>query len=94
MLLRTSTGSTVPLGSVAALQWAGETTEIARERLRPVVRVTARVEGIDLGTALNEIKPLLSSIALPPGVSLEQGGLYKQQQKAFHQLALVLATGS
>jgi CzcA family heavy metal efflux pump len=93
MQLRTSSGSTVALGSVAELRWAGETTEIARERLRRVVPVTARLEGIDLGSALNEITPLLSKMVLPAGVSLELGGLYKQQQQAFHQLALVMATG-
>jgi multidrug efflux pump subunit AcrB len=32
----------------------------------------------------------MRGIALPPGVSIEYGGLYAEQQKAFHQLALVL----
>jgi CzcA family heavy metal efflux pump len=93
MQLRTPSGITVPLSAVAAIRWGGETTELARERLRPVVPVTARLEGVDLGTALGEIMPRLAKIVLPAGVSLELGGLYKQQQRAFHQLALVMATG-
>jgi multidrug efflux pump subunit AcrB len=91
--LRTPSGAIVPLTAVADLSWAGETNELARERLRPVVPVTARLEGVDLGTALGEITPRLSKMVLPAGVSLELGGLYQQQQQAFHQLALVMATG-
>ena len=33
-------------------------------------------------------------MTLPAGVSLEYGGLYAQQQQAFHQLALVLVAGT
>ena len=91
--LRTRSGTTVPLSAVTEMRWGGETTEIARERLRPVVPVTARLEGVDLGTALGQIKPRLAKMVLPAGVSLELGGLYEQQQQAFHQLALVMATG-
>jgi multidrug efflux pump subunit AcrB len=68
----------------------GESAELDRERLRPVVRVTARVEGTDLGSAINQVRVKLRSLTLPPGVSLEYSGLYAEQQKAFHQLALVL----
>src|ERR1700687_4108005 len=91
--LRTRSGTTVPLSAVAEMRWGGETTEVARERLRPVVPVTARLEGVDLGTALGQIKPRLAKMVLPAGVSLEFGGLYEQQQQAFHQLALVMASG-
>jgi CzcA family heavy metal efflux pump len=91
--LRAPSGTIVPLSAVTEMQWGGETTELARERLRPVVPVTARLEGVDLGTALADITPRLSKMVLPPGVSLELGGLYAQQQRAFHQLALVMATG-
>ena len=59
-----------------------------------VVRVTARVEGVDLGTAIARVKAHLASLALPPGVTLEYGGLYAEQQKSFHQLSLVLIAGT
>jgi len=91
--LRTPSGTVVPFSAVAELRWAGETTELARERLRTVISVTARLQGVDLGTALGKITPRLSKMLLPVGVSLELGGLYKQQQQAFHQLTLVMAIG-
>jgi CzcA family heavy metal efflux pump len=91
--LRTPAGTVVPLATVADIRWGGETTELARERLRSVVPVTARLEGVDLGTALARIQPVLAKMVLPAGVSLELGGLYEQQQRAFHQLALVMVAG-
>ena len=90
LILRTPDGGQVPLSSVTSLQWLGETTELDRERLRPVVRVTARVEGIDLGSAISQVRTKLRSLVLPPGVTLEYSGLYAEQQKAFHELELVL----
>jgi multidrug efflux pump subunit AcrB len=91
--LRTPSGSIVPLSAVAELRWGGQTIELARERLRPMVPVTARLENVDLGSALGAITPRLARMVLPVGVSLELGGLYEQQQRAFHQLALVMAAG-
>jgi len=58
------------------------------------VHVTARLEGIDLGTAINEVKQSLARMPLAAGVSLEYGGLYAQQQQAFRELALVLVAGT
>jgi multidrug efflux pump subunit AcrB len=88
--LKTPDGGQVPLSLLAKLRWLGEAAELNRERLRPVVRVTARVDGTDLGTAIKRVQAGLRSLALPPGVSLEYGGLYADQQKAFGQLELVL----
>ncbi|HZY60043.1 MAG TPA: efflux RND transporter permease subunit, partial [Candidatus Binataceae bacterium] len=93
-LIDTPKGGRVPLSAVATMRWMGERTELDRERLRPVVHVTSRIEGSDLGTAIARIKDRLHSLPLPPGVTLEYGGLYAEQQKAFHQLALVLVAAT
>ncbi len=93
VLLRSPAGATVPLPAVVEMRWGGETVELDRERLRPVVHVTARLEGVDLGTALGALKARLARMVLPAGVSLELGGLYAQQQQAFRQLALVMVAG-
>jgi len=39
---------------------------------------------------MTQVKQRLAALALPPGVTLEYGGLYAEQQKAFRQLAIVL----
>ncbi len=93
-LIDTPNGGRVPLSDLAALKWMGERTELNRERLRPVVRVTSRIEDTDLGTAIARVKQSLKQLPLPPGVTLEYGGLYAEQQKAFHQLALVLVAAT
>ncbi len=94
VILKSSTNARVPLSAVTKIDFLGETSEIARERQRSVVHVTARLEGIDLGTAVSRVKQSLSRMPLAAGVSLEYGGLYAQQQRAFHELALVLVAGT
>ncbi|HEV3111371.1 MAG TPA: efflux RND transporter permease subunit [Candidatus Binataceae bacterium] len=93
-LIDTPNGGRIPLSEVATLRWMGERNELDRERLRPVVHVTSRIEGSDLGTAIGRIKDRLRDLALPPGVTLEYGGLYAEQQKAFSQLELVLVAAT
>jgi len=94
VLLKTPDGGRVPLAALSRMQTLGATNELDRERLRPVVNVTARVDGIDLGTAIARVKARLARLNLPPGVTIEYGGLYGDQQKSFHQLALVLLAGT
>src|SRR5208283_4232666 len=94
VILKSSTGARVPLSSVTKSNFVGATNEIDRERQWPVVHVTARLEGIDLGTGVDAVKQSLGRMALPAGVSIEYGGLYAQQQQAFHELALVLVAGT
>jgi CzcA family heavy metal efflux pump len=94
VLLRAPTNGHVPLSSVTQLNYLGKRAELNRERMRPVVHVTARLAGIDLGTAMARVRRRLGTIALPPGVSIEYGGLYAQQEEAFGQLLLVLISGT
>ena len=62
-----------------------------REDLRQLVAVTARFEGMDLGTGIRVIQSRLqNAVKLPPGASLEYGGLYQQQQESFRNLTFVL----
>jgi CzcA family heavy metal efflux pump len=94
VLLKTAGDGRVPLSALTRLQSLGATTELARERLRPVVGVTARVEGTDLGTAIARVKARLAGLNLSPGVTLEYSGLYAEQRKSFRQLSLVLIAGT
>ncbi len=94
VLLKTPGDGRVPLSALTRLQPLGATTELARERLRPVVGVTARVEGTDLGTAIARVKARLAGLNLSPGLTLEYSGLYAEQQKSFRQLSLVLIAGT
>ncbi|MFN2636107.1 MAG: efflux RND transporter permease subunit [Gemmatimonadaceae bacterium] len=84
----------IPLSTVATVSTGTPETEINRENLRTYVGVTARLSGRDLGGAMAEIRQRIArDVVLGPGMSVEYGGLYEQQQKSFKGLLYVLLAG-
>jgi CzcA family heavy metal efflux pump len=80
----------VRLSQVADLNVSPTEVELNRDNMRQDNIVTARLEGVDLGTAMREIQARLAQATwLPPG-SVEYGGLYQQQQESFHNLLVVM----
>jgi CzcA family heavy metal efflux pump len=91
LLLTSPTGQTLPLSSIAHIENDAATYEIRRENLRNIAPVTARLEGRDLGSAMNEIQRRLpAEVNLPAGTDIEYGGLYQVQQESFGGLRQVL----
>ncbi len=89
--LRSSSGTTVTLNDVAEVQYQPGILEMQREDLRQLVAVSARFTGMDLGSGIRTIQAhLQKSLTLPPGATLEFGGLYQQQQESFQNLTFVL----
>lgn len=89
--LRGADGRVTTLGSIAHVGIQGGQRQITREDLAPFLAVTARLEGKDLGTAMGQVRAAVSALRLPPGVRVEYGGLYAQQQQSFRDLATVFA---
>ena len=84
-------GHQVALGRVADVRLLTGQPQIKRDNLKPMVAVTARIEGRDLGGTAAEIKALLDKTnVFPQGTYYELGGLYAQQQIAFRGLMEVL----
>ena len=82
-----TTGGQFRLDQVADVGYDTGQTEIGRDGLRQSVAVTARLSGSDLGTAIRQIKARLAKdVKLPPGMTVEYGGLYEQQQASFREL--------
>jgi len=90
-LLVSSTGGTATLGSVANIDELPGQTEVLRENLQRLVEVTARLEGVDMGTGIAAVQKAVADLKLPPAIRVEYGGTYQQQQKSFRDLATVLA---
>lgn len=89
--VRSSAGTLFRLDQVADIDYDKGQTEIARDGLRQTVAVTGRLEGVDLGTGIAAIKSRLATeVKLPPGMTMEFGGLYQEQQGSFGELALAL----
>lgn len=91
LILTSPTGQSVPLDSIAHVEMEEATYEIRRENLRNIAAVTARLEGRDLGSAMEEIRRRLPlEVPLPPGTDIEYGGLFQIQQESFLGLTQVL----
>ena len=89
-LLVSSTGQTATLGSLAQVVELPGQTEILRENLQRDVAVTARLEGVDLGTGVAAVMKAVSGVKLPPSIRVVYGGTYHEQQQSFHDLLIVL----
>lgn len=88
--IRAADGHVFPLRRVATLTPVVGEAEIARSNLQPMVAVTARIEGRGISAAIGDIRSLLAREGvLAPGMRYELGGLYRQQQIAFTNLAAV-----
>ena len=84
-------GKTLPLSFFCNIKpQSGDVIE-NRENLKPVISLTSRLENIDLGTAISNIKSeFAKKIDLPPTYQIEYGGAYAQQQKSFKELLMIL----
>jgi multidrug efflux pump subunit AcrB len=89
-LLVSSTGLTGTLGSLATVTELPGQTEILRENLQRNVAVTARLEGVDLGTGVAAVQKVVRGLNLPSSIRVVYGGTYREQQRSFHDLLTVL----
>jgi multidrug efflux pump subunit AcrB len=89
-LLNSSSGHTATLGSLADIKELPGQTEIRRENLQRVVAVTARLEGLDLGSGIAAVQKAVNGLHIPSSIRVVYGGTYEEQQQSFHDLMLVL----
>ena len=82
-------GHLVRLGQVATITVSPGQEQITREDLAPFIGVTARLEGRDLGSAMNDVRSTVAGLKLPASVRVDYGGLYAQQQQSFADLTVV-----
>ncbi len=92
LLIRAPDGHVFPLKRVARLETVTGQPQIKRENLKRMVAVTARISGRSMGPVIADVRTAMAAPdLLPKGVYYELGGLYKQQQIAFHGLIAVFA---
>ncbi len=89
-LLVSSSGHTATLGALATVVEDPGQTEIRRENLQRDVAVTARLEGTNLGSAMASVQKAVNDLHLASSIRVEYGGTYEEQQRSFHDLAVVL----
>ncbi|MGC2415137.1 MAG: efflux RND transporter permease subunit [Stellaceae bacterium] len=90
--IRAPDGHIFPLRRVASIIPNTGQPEITRDNLQPMIAVTGRIEGQNIGGAVSQVQRVLSQPGmLGPGVAYQLGGLYQQQQIAFAGLTKVFA---
>jgi multidrug efflux pump subunit AcrB len=88
-VLTSSGGRTATLGSLATVTQIPGQTEIRRENLQRDLSVTARFEGLDLGTGIAKVQAEIAKLKLPSSIRIEYGGLFAEQQQTFHDFVFV-----
>ncbi len=92
LMLRAPDGHLFPLDRIATIVPVMGQPQIARENLKRMVAVTARITGRDMGSVIRDVRHMLAAPGLlPKGIYYELGGLYQQQQIAFKGLEGVFA---
>jgi multidrug efflux pump subunit AcrB len=85
-------GTTRPLSFFCDVKIIPGEIEYRREDLKSAVVLTARMENIDLGSAISSIqKKLGAELPLPQGYTIEYGGAYAEQQQSFKELLTILS---
>ncbi len=91
--IRAADGHIFPLSRVAEFTAVIGQPQVTRENLKRMVAVTARIAKRDTGSVMADIKKIIDQKdMLPKGVYYELGGLYKEQQTAFHDLTIVFGS--
>jgi multidrug efflux pump subunit AcrB len=90
-LLVSATGKTATLGTLTNMVEIPGQNEIRRENLQRNVQVTARFEGMSLGTGMAKVQQAVADLHLPPAIRVQYGGTFEEQQKSFKDFAFVLA---
>jgi multidrug efflux pump subunit AcrB len=88
-LVRTADGQLIPVTTVTRTSRSDGQAQLLRENLRGMALVTGRLEGRDLGSAVDEIRSRLAQMKLPIGYTYEIGGQYESQRQAFRELLMV-----
>ena len=83
-------GGSATLGSVSTFTEVPGQTEILRDNLQQEKEVTGRLEGIDLGHGVAAVQKAVNDLHLPPSIRVAYAGTFKEQQKSFHDLVVVL----
>lgn len=84
-------GGTIPLRRVAHIRAEEGPREIVRENGWRRLVVGINLQNIDIGTYVSHLKRAIETqVQLPPGVFLEYGGAFENQQRAMRHLYVVV----
>lgn len=90
VLLRTKTGTQVPLAAVATIELVEGPSTIQREWAKRRVIVQANVRSRDVGSFVGDVRAALLEVELPEGYYTTLGGQFENMERARKRLLLVV----
>jgi multidrug efflux pump subunit AcrB len=87
-IIRGANDQTVPASAIVHVGQDVAQVELSRENLRQMALVTAHLEGRDLGSAVSDVRAMLSGMTLPSGYTWEVGGQHESNTHEFLELIL------
>jgi cobalt-zinc-cadmium resistance protein CzcA len=91
MLVHTDNGSLISLEQVADVAFVDGPVQINRENAMRRWIVQGNVRDRSLGEVISDIQHTIKEeVALPPGVFIEYGGQFENQQRAMKRLAIIV----
>ncbi|RAT94283.1 efflux RND transporter permease subunit [Brevibacillus sp. Leaf182] len=90
IMIRTGTGSQVPLHELVDFHFSKSPITIKHEKGEQIITVSAELLGTDIGTAGRQINDKLGTVELPAGYKIEIAGDLKEQNNTFTQGIIVL----
>ena len=89
-ILVNSNGGTATLGSLSTIEELPGQTEVLRDNLQQEKEVTARLEGVDLGTGVAAVQKAVADMHLPPTIRVNYAGSYREERRSARDLYTVL----
>ncbi len=80
----------IPLKEVADISFEHKVAEVTHYNLSPVCVLGIRFKGNDMGAVVKEIQQTLDKAELANNISTDISGFYKEQQKSFEEMSLVI----
>ncbi len=80
----------IPLKELADISYQHKVAEVTHYNLSPVCVLGVRFRGNDMSTVVKNIQTSLSNAGLPDNITTDISGFYKEQQKSFKEMSLVI----
>jgi len=80
----------IPLKELADISFENKVAEVSHYNLSPVCVLGIRFHGNDMSGVVSNIKKEMNNAKIPDNITSEISGFYKEQQKSFKEMSLVI----
>ena len=80
----------IPLKELADISYQNKVVEVTHYNLSPVCILGVRFGGNDMSGVVKKIQTSISNADLPDNITTDISGFYKEQQKSFKEMSLVI----